>query len=246
MTNRGLRPFLVLAVAVGALLLGGCAKQEQRAAVPGGLLHTDDFLEGLTKWTVEQQPGGTVTTEKGKLVIDDRKGCTVWFNTKLAAPVIISYTATLAAEPRTSDLNCFWMATDPARPGDLLEPGHSRDGSFASYDRIRTYYAGYGGNANTTTRFRRYPGDGTRPILPEHDLSAPEVLLKANHPYRIELIVIGNRIQYVRDNEVIFDFTDPEPLHEGWFGIRTVLSHIEITDFAVHEAVAVEGGASSG
>ena len=33
----------------------------------------------------------------------------------------------------------------------------------ATYDTLRTYYVGYGGNANTTTRFRRYDGTGARP-----------------------------------------------------------------------------------
>lgn len=207
------------------------------AAAAGDLIYADDFSHGLSNWVVEEQPGGNVSIADHRLIIDDRAGCTVWFRHRLAAPVVISYTATVAAEPRTSDLNCFWMATDPRHPDDLLDPEYRRDGKFSSYDTLRTYYVGYGGNTNTSTRFRRYPGDGTRPMLPEHDLSSPDVLLVPGLAYHIQLIVFGNRVQYIRDGEVIFDFDDPNPLTSGWFGFRTVWSHIEITDFAVHEAV---------
>jgi hypothetical protein len=200
------------------------------------VLHHDNFATDLSNWTVEQQPGGTVTIEDGTLVIADEGGCTVWFKQRLDAPVVISYTATVSSKARVSDLNCFWMATDPSRPGDLLAPGHARTGAFATYDALRTYYVGYGGNTNTTTRFRRYNGDGTKPLLPEHDLNAPEFLLKADHPYRIALVVVGSRVQYQRDGELVFDFTDPEPLASGWFGFRTVKGRIEISSFSVRRA----------
>ncbi|BET68061.1 hypothetical protein ASA1KI_29790 [Opitutales bacterium ASA1] len=233
-----------LALALLSVMLTACGpapteRETTRAARPGALLHADGFDGDLAQWIVEQRPGGTVRVDAGRLVIEDVGGCTVWFHRKLEAPVIISYNATVAAEPRTSDLNCFWMATDPVRPGLLFEPGHGRDGAFASYDSLRTYYVGYGGNTNTTTRFRRYSGGGEKPLLPEHDLSDPAVLLVPDHTYRIELIVIGDRVQFVRDGEVVFDHTDPEPLHEGWFGFRTVWSKIEFSDFQVHRAEAV-------
>lgn len=204
------------------------------------ILHRDRFATNLSNWVVEQMPGGTVTIEDGVLVIADEGGCTVWFKQRLDAPVVITYTATVSSKARVSDLNCFWMATDPSRSGDLLAPGHSRTGAFATYDNLRTYYVGYGGNANTTTRFRRYAGDGTKPLLPEHDLSAPELMLKPDHPYRIALVVVGSRVQYHRDGELIFDFTDPEPLTGGWFGFRTVQSRIEIRDFQVRRATPAD------
>ena len=184
-------------------------------------------------WLVEQQPGGTVTLDEGGLVIDDAAGCTVWYKTKLTAPVVIRYEARVLSTGRVSDLNCFWMASDPRR-ADLFAPGHGRDGKFATYDRLLTYYVGYGGNENTTTRFRRYDGTGARPLDPEHDRRAPEFLLKADHWYRIELVATADgHVQFSRDGEVIFDVHDPAPLREGWFGFRTVHSRIEIRNFSV-------------
>ncbi|MEY3774503.1 MAG: hypothetical protein RLZZ129_1283 [Verrucomicrobiota bacterium] len=203
------------------------------AASPGQVLHAEDFTS-LDNWAVEQQPGGTVTLADGKLIIADAAGCTVWFRHRLEAPVVITYTVTMSSASRVSDLNCFWMASDPARPDDVFAAGHTRDGRFATYDKLRTYYVGYGGNTNTTTRFRRYDGTGARPLAPEHDLGAPEFLLEPDRAYRIKLIATAEgRAQYLRDGELIFDFTDPEPLTRGWFGFRTVHSRMEVQDFRV-------------
>lgn len=208
------------------------------AARPGPARPVPGFTEAdRDQWVVEQQPGGTVTIADGRLTLADENGCTVWLRKPLTAPVIISYTAIVSGEARVSDLNCFWMASDPDHPDDLFAEGHGRTGAFATYDQLRTYYVGYGGNTNSTTRFRRYTGGGPRPLLPEHDLTTAPFLLKADHPYRIQLIVIGDRVQFLRDGEVIFDYRDAEALHHGWFGFRTVKSRIHLTDFQVHDAL---------
>jgi hypothetical protein len=207
-------------------------------AAPDALLHTDDFSRGLNQWVIEQQPGGTVAAATGRLVIDDTGGCTVWLRARLTAPVRITYTARISSAGRISDLNCFWMASDPAQPDDLFAPGRGRDGKFARYDTLRTYYVGYGGNNNTTTRFRRFDGTGARPLLPQHDLSAPKFLLQADHAYRIALVAgADGRVQFIRDGEVVFNWTDPQPLRRGWFGFRTVNSRITISDFQVQAGV---------
>jgi hypothetical protein len=195
--------------------------------------HTDDFRSGLKNWIVEQQPGGRVTAENGILTIADESGCTVWFREKLRAPVTIRYDATLSPDARVSDLNCFWMASDPAHPDDLFFSGHKRTGAFATYDPLRTYYVGYGGNTNTTTRFRRYDGSGARPLLPEHDLSDKKFLLEPGRTYKIELRARDGLVEFLRDGEVLFTYRDPAPLTEGWFGFRTVKSKIQIQNFRI-------------
>src|SRR3974390_1391351 len=91
-----------------------------------------------------------------------------------------------------SGLPLFWMATDARSPGDLFAT--RRSGKFADYNRLRTYYVGQGGNGNATTRFRRYIGDATeRPLLPEHDLRAPDVLLEPNAWQTVQLVALGSR-----------------------------------------------------
>jgi hypothetical protein len=210
----------------------GVAKAEPDAGHAGAF--ADEFDQGLAQWVVEQQPGGTVTAADGALRIDDREGCTVWFRPCLAAPVVITYEACVRSSGRISDLNCFWMATDPRHPADLLVPGRARDGRFASYDSLLTYYVGCGGNDNTTTRFRRYDGTGARPLSPGNDRRDRAALLEGDRSYRIELVVTNDgRVQFIRDGTVMFDFHDPQPLRHGWFGFRTVRSRIEIRHFRV-------------
>lgn len=218
------------------LLLPVCA-----ALGEGKVLHRDEFMD-LSQWVVEQAPGGSVEAKDGRLLIKDAQGCTVWFRLPLKAPVSIRYDARVLSSGRVSDLNCFWMASDPRTPADLFHPGHGRNGLFATYDALQTYYVGYGGNANTTTRFRRYEGGGAKPLLPENDLRAPEFLLQPDRTYRIELIAAGGTAKFIRDGVTLFTFRDPKPLAEGWFGFRTVDAQVEIRNFQVTAAPAEAGG----
>lgn len=218
------------------LLVANLASSAER------VVQADDFAHGLARWSVEQMPGGRVFTEAGRLVIEDAAGCTVWFREKLRAPVTIRYRATVSSRSRVSDLNCFWMASDPGHAGPLWENAARRTGKFEDYDRLSTYYVGCGGNENTTTRFRRYDGKGARPLLPEHDRRERSSLLEADRTYTIEISVSADgRVRWSRDGETLFEFTDPQPLREGWFGLRTVHSRIEIADFQVTAPVSAAG-----
>lgn len=224
---------------VAALVLGACASRGVRdSGAGGGLLYRDGFDRDLSSWMIEQGPGGTTRLINGALEIDDAEGCTVWFREKLTGPVRIEFEATLlqrgGPNDRVSDLNCFWMATDPAHPDDLFANSKTRAGLFRNYDALRLYYVGYGANENKTTRFRRYPGDGTKPLLPEHDLSALKFMNVANRTVKFQLIADHDRIQFIRDGEVVFDFTDPSPFTSGWFAFRTVRSHLRLDNFRVY------------
>ena len=116
---------------------------------------------------------------------------------------------------------------------NLFAAPNARDGTFAAYDGLRLYYVGYGGNANTTTRFRRYTGGGPKPLRPEHDLRDRAHLLEADRTYRIRLEARDGVARFFRDGEQVFEFRDPEPLTAGWFGFRTVDSQIEFRNFRV-------------
>lgn len=220
-------PCLLAAI---TLFLAGCA-------TPSAVQQAEP-TSNLRAWAVEQMPGGNVTTREGALVIEDAAGCTLWFREKLTAPVEISYTVTVVSaggpHDRVSDLNCFWMANDPAQPAaPPFASGQARTGKFSDYDSLLTYYVGCGGNENTTTRFRRYDGTAARPLLPEHDLRAPKFLLAPNQTYRIRLIARAGVAEFWRDGERLFTFRDPAPLTGGWFAFRTVHSHLVIRDFHV-------------
>jgi len=210
------------------------------AAAPASDANKRPPTSDLTQWSVDQMPGGTVTTRDGALIIEDAAGCTVWFNQELKGPIEITYEVTAISRggphDRVSDVNCFWMASDPGTPTGRPAP---RSGRFSDYDSLRTYYVGMGGHNNTATRFRRYAGDGAKPLLPEHDLSERRFLLEPNRSYRIRLVAREGVAEYWRDGEKIFTFTDPAPLTRGWFAIRTVRSHLEIRDLQIRSVARV-------
>jgi hypothetical protein len=215
---------------VSALLiaLAGCASN---ASDRSQLIYSDDFRHGLGQWHIEAEQPGRVSATHGVLDIDVPAGATFWFNPRLESPVRIEFEATAVAEggpnDHVSDLNVFWMANNP----DGREPvfARPRSGAFAEYNDLLTYYVGLGGNRNTTTRFRRYIGDpASRPMLPEHDLRTPSVLLVPNRKQTITLIADGPRIEYLRDGERLFLLEDSAPYASGWFALRTTASHLRI------------------
>lgn len=206
----------------------------------GKLLYADDFRNGLGQWVAEMQKPGSVSAHDGVLDIDVPAGLTLWFRPELHGPVMISYDATVVSaggpNDRVSDLNCFWMATDPSSPKDLF--AHPRDGAFPSYDSLRAYYVGVGGHDNTTTRFRRYIGSqNERPLLPENDLTSADALLVANRSQHIRLVADGHIVQFYRDDKRLLELNDPAPYTEGWFAIRTVRSHLQIRNLQIFQLI---------
>jgi hypothetical protein len=209
----------------------------------GKLLHSDEFTHGLSSWYVEMEKPGTVTAKSGVLDIDAPEGVTVWFRQKLSGPVMIQYDAKVISaggpNDRVSDLNSFWMATDPKAPEDLFK--QYRSGKFAEYNSLKMYYVGLGGNGNTTTRFRRYIGnERDRPLLPENDLSTaqqPSKGIVANKVQSVTLIADDHLIQYWRDTEKIFETIDPQPYITGWFAIRTTKNHLQVRNLRIIQLV---------
>lgn len=195
-------------------------------------------------WKVEtESPEATVTWKNGTCDIFAPKGLTLWFDHRMEGNTVIEYEAMIVADkrlravipsstnpkpqPRISDLNCFWMADKCGGCG----------GRFLDNYALSLYYMGYGGNYNTTTRFRRYNGDARgvtdaeyRPrILKEYTDEAH--LLKANHWYKIRLEQIDGRVRYYSDGELLVDYVDPQPLTSGYFGFRTTFAHARLRNF---------------
>ena len=165
------------------------------------------------------------------------KGLTLWFDQQMHGNVVIEYEAQIVKDkrfktkdglPRISDLNCFWMA-------DRML---GRQGAnFVEHYSLQTYYMGYGGNWNTTTRFRRYTGDergvsdaAYRPIVLREYTDADH-LLKPDHWYKIRLEQIDGHVRYYIDGECLIDYLDPRPLKQGYFGFRTTQAHARLRNF---------------
>lgn len=214
---------------------GGSCSQE--SWTKDTLLYEEKFdSESLHNWKSElHKPDvSVVKIQDGKLNIDVGGGATIWFKHKLEGDILIEYDVTVinkgGTNDRVSDLNQFWMALDPVNTNLF-----TRDGKFTEYDNLRLYYVGMGGNNNSTTRFRRYPGGGERPLLAEY--TDPEFLLQPNTDYHIEIICFKGLTQFIVNGEVYFNFRDPDPLVEGNFGFRTVRNHETIDNFKVYRLV---------
>lgn len=246
MSTKGVRILVLL----GLLLSRDALAADNNVLAPSGyvlgdIIAQDDFGMDLDLglWRAELEKGGAIKARDGVLDIDVPGGCTVWFAKKIEEPVLITYEAMAVSaggmNDRVSDLNCFWMAQDTRSPDDLFAT--RRGGKFAEYDRLRCYYVGLGGNNNTTTRFRRYIGEsGNRPLRPEDDLSAKEFLLVPNVWQTIELVAAGDLVAYSRDGRRLFTFMDGHPYTSGWFGIRTVTSHLRVRHFRVYRLRAAK------
>lgn len=197
----------------------------------GRILYEDDFSAGLSNWLAE---GTQPELVNDRMELDTPIGTTVWFKQRLSGNVLIEYDATVidtdGPNDRVSDLNCFWMATDPANLDNLFANSEQRGGTFKNYDNLNLYYVGYGGNTNSTTRFRRYC-NSQRNLLGEY--TDPEHLIIPNHRYHIQLVVLDNTVEYYIDGERLFHYYDPQPFSEGHFGLRTVQNHLAMDNFRV-------------
>jgi hypothetical protein len=236
------RLFKVFAV---VLLLGAAGLHDASAgARPDDavtLIDAEDFRRGLARWVIELEQPGRVTAADGELEVEVPAGATLWFRRRLEGPAMVEYQVMAVAadgpNDRVSDINCFWMATDPRTPDDFF--ARPRSGAFTDYNALRTYYVGLGGNWNATTRFRRYIGSDTeRPLLPEHDLREPADLLAPNRWQTIRLVAQGGTIRYERDGRRLFDYRDARPYTSGYFGLRTTRSHLRVRRLRIYRLPA--------
>jgi rhamnogalacturonan endolyase len=211
------------------------AQQKMIDVKKTALLFSDDFNNSpdtvLWKLEIAPLPDSKVTVNNGKLVLDTKGGVTVWLNKLLAGNIFIEYKRKViiagGVNDRLSDFNQFWMATDP-RNKNLF----TRNGVLEAYDSLQLYYIGMGGNTNKTTRFRKYEGTGEKKLLQEYTDSSH--LLQANKEYHIAIVVRNGLTQYFVDDVLYFEFNDPHPLREGYFGFRSTKSRQEIDDIKVY------------
>jgi len=211
---------------LGAL---GMLALDPLARPPAPVLVRDDFRTFDPRhWRVEAEadaPAAAARAAGGALLLDATAGLTVWLEQPLFGHYEIAFTRTVLDEgrphDRVSDLNMFWEA----------QRGAARySGKLETYDRTPMFYAGIGGNGNTTTRFRRHDGSGARVLLGEY-LQAPW-LLRANHPYRVRIVVDGAGTRLYVDN-VLYFAAAGRIAPSGWFGLRTTKSRQRVEDFTV-------------
>ena len=188
-------------------------------------------------WKVEaEDEASTVTWKDGTVTIVAPKGLTLWCEEKMEGNVVIEYEARIVADKRfrdekgivrVSDMNCFWMAD---RCGGF-------GGRFVDNYSLNTYYLGYGGNWNTTTRFRRYNGDARgidsveyRPIVLKEYTDGGHLLQKDKW-YKVRLEQRNGHAMCWVDDELLVDYVDPQPMTSGYFGFRTTMAVAQMRNF---------------
>jgi rhamnogalacturonan endolyase len=217
---------IILTIICNFLLLTTFAQRKK-------LIFKDDFKD-TSQWVIEMAPTphSSVYTDRGKLILDTKGGVTVWLKQSLKGNIMIEYKRKVVVagkvNDRLSDLNQFWMAADPHN-NHLF----TRTGVLEEYDSLQLYYVGMGGNTNTTTRFRKYEGNGTRTLLQEYKDSVH--LLQPDREYKITIIVKNGVSSYLVDDVPYFKFADPAPLQSGYFGFRSTWSRQEISHLRIYQ-----------
>ena len=171
----------------------------------------------MQQWKIEDASHALQIIERAdtlELIVPD--GLTMWYRQRLTGDYEISYRICMVMQggkyDRLSDLNCFWAANDPKYPDDLFARSQWRDGIFKNYNTLNLFYVGYGGNDNSTTRFRRYKGeyygvadDKVKPLLKEYTDASH--LLVPNQWYEIRIRVEKGITTYSVNDAELFRYT---------------------------------------
>lgn len=206
-------------------------------------LHASQPQISLKHWTIEDASGNmSIVISADTMDITAPDGATLWYNQRLTGNYEISYRIKMVTDggkyDRLSDMNCFWAANDPMHPDNLFERGAWRQGIFSQYNSMDLFYVGYGGNYNSTTRFRRYFGGkyamdspDVKPLIKEYN--DPAHLLVPGHWYQICIRVEGGMTTYMVDGEVLFSYRLQPGEGDGHFGLRLFENHVLFTGFHV-------------
>lgn len=231
----------------------------------------EDFDRGLGRWRVEAEDPRTdveLVRPEGRPALEVRapRGVTLWLQQPLSGDYAVRFVATPLPAPasagalagRVSDLNMFWNAGEADGPGLAL-----RGGAFAEYDSLRAYYVGFGANGNTTTRLRRYEGQGRRVLLdgwadpPQQEAAdrrgamTPHTRLVAGRPVQVQLVSRQPtdedpvHLRWWADERLLFESREPEPRLQGHFGLRTTASRWQFTSLRVLRCAGPADAASS-
>jgi len=229
--KTNLKPLLFIAL----FMINLSAVSAQSISKPNAkIIFSEDFKKDNKLWISEFEMPATssINISQGNLEVIAAAGATVWYKNKLHGNIMITYNATVVnaggKNDRVSDMNTFWMASNPAS-----ENMFNQSGKFESYDKLQLYYAGIGGHDNEMTRFRKYDGKGGKDILKEY--KDKEHLLVGNQKYAIKIIVNNGLVQYFVNDILFWEYKDATPYQEGYFGFRTYISHQIYENFKVYQ-----------
>lgn len=207
------------------------------------MLYAQHENTSVQQWKIEDESRALQMIERAdtvELIVPG--GLTMWYQQRLTGDYEINYRICMVMKggkyDRLSDLNCFWAANDPKNPDNLFARSEWRNGVFKNYNTLDLFYVGYGGNDNSTTRFRRYNGkyygvadDKVKPLLREY-MDTPHLLVP-NQWYQISIRVQKGVTTYSVNGEELFRYSITGSEGDGHFGLRLLQNHVLFTDFKV-------------
>lgn len=171
------------------------------------------ILEGNATLQVSAGRLSIVTTQEPGL----EPAATLWWKEALPSDVLIELTAGVdsLADGNAANLNLIFAAAEREGPYRF-----GRSGRYSEYQEIPNYIVTLTGGFQTGwSRVRRNPG--FVPLSEERSTRS-----EVGQTYRIRLLVAAGRIRYWRNEQLIHDVRDPQPLSGGHFALRTWRSRV--------------------
>ena len=168
----------------------------------------------LSRWAVEGS--SQVHVEDGTLWVRRQPGvhspATIWYREELPGNVFVRFRA--KPIPPEGDNACNLNLFVHARELDGTPLRFGRCGAYKDYHLIPNYIVTFvGGYMPGWSRMRRDPGFK---MVSESDIRS-----EVDKEYEIVLTIQDGRLRYYVNGERIHDYTDPDPLPGGRFGIRS-------------------------
>jgi hypothetical protein len=197
----------------------------------------EDFSSGMDQWWPEG--GERVWVEDGRLHVKGDNpqvrgagAATVWHKTPHAGDFRLRLDAhVVSSSIHANNVNLFFCYSDPSgRP--LYETREARrSGDYPLYHKLNgyiiTFLNDYGassgrypdGSTKARIRIRRNPGFHL--LAEKFDFHCREGIT-----YRLAVVKQGGAIRFSVDGRELLGATDPNPLGEGLFGLRTFRTHL--------------------
>ena len=189
-------------------------------AFPGECIRRG-FGPGLDDW--HEEGAGHCRLEGGSMIVDARaEGYTAFYREELPADLSVRFVCRVRPPAGANNINLL-SHVQPPRRGEWPVVA---DGAYGGYHAMPNYIATFvkSDDAPGRTRLRRNPGFN----LISEEFETESVM---ERDYEIVFAVLSGRDRYYIDGKLLHDWTDPEPLPRGFFGLRTwktVLEYREI------------------
>jgi hypothetical protein len=162
------------------------------------------------QWTVEGD-SLTVTSEDGKLLVDDYRGATLWHANEYPSNLFVRFRVRgIARAGNKTNFNLITHATEADGSPLIIGADSGRNGRYQQYHIFPNYIATF---VYKWTRLRKDPGFS---LLSEREISSV-----AGTEYEIVFAANNGILRYYINGEKQHEVADVAPLSGGKVGLRT-------------------------